>query len=112
MMGWEARHPPMPRRRNAIAAYVTAWLTLSLAVATAARADDASDFFEKKVRPVLVEHCYKCHSAESKKLKGDLRLDTQEGLLKGGTEGAVVVAGDPDKSRLIEAIRYTNPQLQ
>ena len=73
------------------------------------------DFFEKKVRPVLVEHCYKCHSAQASaagKLKGDLLLDSREGLLKGGKNGPVIAPGKPDESRLIEAVRYTNEDLQ
>jgi len=70
------------------------------------------DFFEKKVRPVLVERCYECHSAAAKKNKGGLTLDTREGLLKGGDTGPALVAGDPEKSRLIEAVRYKNRDLQ
>src|SRR6266496_6584465 len=71
------------------------------------------DFFEKKIRPVLVERCYKCHSASAEKVKGALMLDTREGMLKGGESGKpAVVAGDVGKSRLIEAIRYTNDDLQ
>ena len=53
-------------------------------------------FFESKVRPVLVEHCYKCHSAEAKekkKLKADLFVDSREGLLTGGESGPAVVPG-------------------
>jgi hypothetical protein len=69
-------------------------------------------FFETKIRPVLVEQCYKCHSAQAEKLKGDLRLDTKADLLKGGKDGPVLVPFEPDKSRLIEAIRWTNPDLQ
>ena len=61
---------------------------------------------------MLVEHCYECHSATSKKVKGDLLLDTREGMLKGGENGAVIVPGDPEKSRLITAVRYTDPDLQ
>ena len=41
-------------------------------------------YFEKNIRPVLVKHCYKCHSAEAKKLKAGLRLDTRAGVRKGG----------------------------
>lgn len=70
------------------------------------------EFFEKDVRPILVEHCYDCHSAGSKNLKGGLRLDSREGLLKGGDLGPAIIPGDPDKSRLIEAIRYKNRDLQ
>ncbi|MEP6663931.1 MAG: DUF1549 domain-containing protein, partial [Verrucomicrobiota bacterium] len=71
-----------------------------------------NEFFESKIRPLLAEHCYKCHSAQSEKLKGELLLDTREGLLKGGTDGVVIVPGDPEKSRLIESVRYQNKDLQ
>lgn len=70
------------------------------------------EFFETKIRPVLVERCHKCHSAESVKLKGGLHIDTREGILKGGDTRAAIVPGDPDKSLLIEAIRYENQDLQ
>jgi hypothetical protein len=64
------------------------------------------EFFEKKIRPVLIDKCYSCHSAEAKKLKAGLRLDTREGTLKGGESGAAsVLPGDPDHSVLIKAIR-------
>jgi hypothetical protein len=79
-----------------------------------AQAQDAvsAEFFEKKVRPVLVEHCYKCHSADAKKLKGGLRLDSRDGLLRGGDTGPAIVPGNPEKSRLVEAINYKNVDLQ
>ena len=70
------------------------------------------EFFEKEVRPVLVGRCYKCHAAESKKVRGGLRLDTREGVLKGGDSGEVAVAGDPDQSPLIQAVRYDDPELR
>src|SRR5262249_28384440 len=57
-------------------------------------------FFEKKIRPVLVEQCYSCHSATAAKLKGGLLLDTKEGLRKGGDSGPAIVAGDAGRSRL------------
>ena len=66
------------------------------------------DFFEAKIRPVLVEHCYKCHSVKSDKLKGSLYVDGRDGLLHGGDSGPAIVPGDPDKSVLIEAVRYGN----
>jgi hypothetical protein len=80
----------------------------------AARADDPAgvEFFEKKVRPVLADRCYGCHSATAKKLKGGLRLDTRDGLLRGGDSGPALVPGDPDGSLLIKAIRYADPGLQ
>ena len=70
------------------------------------------EFFEKHVRPVLIESCYSCHSATAEKVKGGLLLDTREGLLKGGDSGPAILAGDPEKSLLIKAIRYANDDLQ
>ena len=70
------------------------------------------EFFEKRVRPILVEQCYKCHSAKSKKLKGGLRLDYRAGVLKGGDSGPAVQPGKPDMSRLVEAINYGNIDLE
>jgi hypothetical protein len=67
------------------------------------------EFFEKKIRPVLTEHCYSCHSAEAaarNKLKGGLLLDTRDGLLAGGDSGKVVVPGKPADSPLIAALKY------
>jgi hypothetical protein len=69
------------------------------------------EFFEKKIRPVLADHCYKCHSMDAEKVKGGLLLDTRDGLLKGGDTGPAIVSGDPEKSLLIKAIRYTDEDL-
>lgn len=66
-------------------------------------------FFETRIRPVLAEHCYECHStsaAERKKLKGGLRLDTGQATLLGGESGAAVVPGKADQSLLISALRH------
>src|SRR4051794_13525288 len=76
-----------------------------------ATAEDIA-FFETKVRPVFADHCYKCHSSKSEKLKGGLRLDTRDALLKGGETGLSVVPGHPEQSRLVEAIGYVNVDLQ
>lgn len=70
------------------------------------------DFFEKKIRPVLVENCYKCHSAKSEKVKGELLLDTKVSARKGGESGPAVVPRDLKKSLLIEAVRWTDEDLQ
>lgn len=69
------------------------------------------EFFERKVRPILVGHCYSCHSAETN-TKGGLRVDDINGLLNGGTSGPAVVPGDADDSLLIRAIRYTDGKLK
>src|SRR5258708_2521563 len=66
------------------------------------------EFFEKKIRPVLIDRCYSCHSGEAKKLKGELYLDSREGLLKGGETGPSIVPGDPEKSLLLKALRYAD----
>ncbi len=77
-----------------------------------ALAGDATDYFETSVRPLLVDRCYKCHSADAKRPKADLRLDTKDGVLKGGRSGPAVVPGDPDASLLVKAIRYQDKDLQ
>src|SRR5205823_4515254 len=69
-------------------------------------------FFEAKIRPVLVEHCYKCHSTEGKKQQGGLHLDTRDALRKGGDSGPVVVPGKPAESRLVKAVRYDDSDLK
>ena len=71
-------------------------------------------FFESRIRPVLFEHCYQCHSAKSArdgKLKGDLQLDTREGTRRGGDTGPAVVPGKPEQSLLISALRYDGLQM-
>ncbi len=64
---------------------------------------EAVEFFEKRVRPVLVDNCYNCHSADTNS-KGGLRVDDRGGLLQGGDSGPAVVPGDPEKSLLIKAV--------
>ncbi|MAR09429.1 MAG: hypothetical protein CL681_05585 [Blastopirellula sp.] len=69
------------------------------------------EFFEKQIRPVLVKHCYACHSAKSKELGGQLRLDTAAGLSRGGESGPVIEVGTPEKSLLIRALRYQGTEM-
>ncbi len=66
------------------------------------------DFFEKKIRPVLSDKCYKCHSEKSEKLRGGLLLDTREGIRRGGDNGPAAVPGNLKDSLLIDAIRSSN----
>jgi len=87
-------------------------ISLSAAVCGLAHGEEGVEFFEKKIRPVLVEHCYECHSAEAKKIKGGLRLDAREHVLKGGETGAAIVPGKPDESALIAAVRYADKDLR
>ena len=76
-----------------------------------ARADPGIEFFEKKIRPVLVDHCYSCHSAEAaqkKKLRGGLYLDSRAGIRKGGDSGPAVVPGKAKDSLILKALRGQN----
>jgi hypothetical protein len=70
------------------------------------------EFFESKIRPLLVQRCYECHARDSKELQGGLYLDSRGGWLKGGDTGPAIVPGKPDESRLIRAVRYDNNDLQ
>jgi hypothetical protein len=70
------------------------------------------EFFEKKVRPILVARCYECHSADKQPPEANLLLDRREGVLKGGDVGPAAVVGEPDKSSLIKGIRYNDAELQ
>ena len=88
-------------------------LTFSTGHVQAAEPDAATvAFFEKQVRPLLVEHCHSCHSAKAKKERGGLALDSREAILKGGDSGPAVVPGKPDQSLLISAVHATKPELQ
>src|SRR5437016_11089601 len=64
------------------------------------------EFFEKKIRPVLTKHCYECHSAQAKKPKADLLLDTRAGMLKGGVTGPALVPGKAQESLVVKALRH------
>jgi hypothetical protein len=77
-------------------------------------ADDPAgmDFFEKKIRPLLADRCYGCHSARAPKVRGGLRLDSRDGMLAGGSSGPAIVPGNPDRSLLIKGVRYTDPDLK
>src|SRR5947199_4933577 len=82
----------------------------SIAVAAAlARAAEPGEFFETKVRPVLAKNCYACH-AESR--MGGLRLDSAAAIEKGGNSGPVIIAGKPDESLLVQAIRRTHQRIK
>ncbi len=69
------------------------------------------EFFEKSVRPVLANKCFTCHSNEAKKLKAGLKLDSIDSMLAGGVSGPAIVPGDADASLLIQAVRYSDPDL-
>ncbi len=69
------------------------------------------DFFEQRIRPVLIEHCYRCHSGEGKGVKGGLRLDTRALLRQGGDSGPAIVPGDPTASLLIQALKHDGLEM-
>ncbi len=92
-------------------------LLAAVAFAATARAEFADSgeglrFFEEKIRPVLAEKCYSCHSGEAEKLKGSLQVDHLDHLLAGGDTGPALVAGKPGESLLFEAISHGNPDLR
>ena len=70
------------------------------------------DFFERRIRPLLVDNCYKCHSHQSEKVRGGFMLDTRDGLRQGGDSGPAIVPGHPERSLLIKAVSYTDKDLQ
>src|SRR6187200_1604732 len=78
-----------------------------------ADSDSDLDFFEKKIRPILVDRCEGCHSAAKGKTNGGLALDTRGGWMKGGESGSPIVPGKPDDSLLIRAVKYqaNGPQM-
>jgi hypothetical protein len=73
---------------------------------------DSLDFFEKRIRPIFADHCLECHSVESGKSKGGLVLDSREDILRGGDSGPALTGKNPDHSKLIEAVRWTNQDFQ
>ena len=87
----------MPSLRTSLA-------ILILPLAARAITPEEAEFFETKIRPVLVEQCYKCHGPD--KQKGDLRLDSRAAVLKGSDVGLVAVPGKPEESSLITSIRH------
>ncbi len=88
----------------------SATLLAGLAVAGAEPVEEASNFFERKIRPVLVDNCFECHG--EKKQKGELRLDSIEAILAGGESGPALVPGQPEQSRLIKGVSYADPDFQ
>lgn len=80
-------------------------------LSTAEATRQGVEFFEKKIRPVLARHCYKCHAADSKEVKGELLLDTRSGTRKGGASGHGVVPGNLKESLIINALRYEDFEM-
>ena len=83
---------------------------VSLAGGFTARGDEASDLFERRIRPLLVERCLACHGPDE--AGGNLRLDSRAGWERGGDRGPAIVPGDPTSSPLVAALRHADPDLQ
>jgi hypothetical protein len=88
-----------------------AWILPISAIGADPSGGGQLEFFERNIRPVLVEKCYSCHSA-AEKIKGGLALDTKDGIRRGGDTGKAVVPGDPSKSLIMRALRWEDPELQ
>ena len=93
------------------------WAVLPMTLADGMEPDAAFgkaevDFFESSIRPLLVKHCYKCHSEKSTPLRGNFRLDDRQHLVAGGDLGIAVVPGEPDASLLWTALEYADEDLQ
>ncbi len=84
---------------------------LFLLSVVSAQEQEGIEHFEMHIRPLLVEKCYSCHSAETVAM-GEFRLDSKEALLKGGSRGPAITAGDPAASLLLKAISYTSLELK
>ena len=101
-------YSPAPARR-ALALFAAA--LPGLALHAAAPDSTGIEFFERRIRPLLVENCYECHS-HGKEIKGGLTLDSMQGARAGGESGPAVVPGKPAESLLLRAVRYQDEHLR
>jgi mono/diheme cytochrome c family protein len=93
--------------------FVMIAVALGLVGGVSAAESEGVAFFEQRIRPVLIEHCYECHSAEAKKLKGNLYLDSKAGWQKGGDSGKpIIIPGKPEESLLIQSVRHEVEDLE
>ena len=88
----------------------TTWIAAAIISVSASTADDV-EFFETRIRPVLVKHCYECHSSGSAEVKGGLLLDFRQGVRNGGETAPAVIPGKPEDSLLLEALRYESFEM-
>jgi hypothetical protein len=95
-----------------VGASLLATSALSADLSSVALAREDTAFFDAKIRPILTEQCYKCHSHSADKIKAGLLLDSRDALLHGGNSGPAIVPGKPDESLLIQALRYTDEDLR
>ncbi|HEY0455577.1 MAG TPA: PSD1 and planctomycete cytochrome C domain-containing protein, partial [Verrucomicrobiae bacterium] len=95
-----------------VASVISIVLPLTLHAADQKISPDDLQFFESRIRPILADNCYKCHSQNAEKVKGGLLVDNREAMLKGGNTGPAVVPGDLEKSLIIQAVHYKDKDLQ
>lgn len=102
----------MQHRRHLLTTIIALLLAV-ISKAPQVNADDRTqlEFFEKRIRPVLIERCYQCHSALSKEVKGGLQVDHRQGLRAGGESGAAIVPGRPNESLLLSALRHEDLKM-
>jgi len=98
--------------RRSIALILCFLPRLALTAEPGAITPEAHEFFEDRIRPILVENCYECHTAGSPKMKGGLALSIPSGVRLGGDSGPKIATGDPETSLLVHAIRYRDRELQ
>ena len=85
--------------------WISVWTTFG-------RGEDADKLFKDSVRPLFERKCFQCHSSKADELKGNLKLETVESILKGGDQGPAVVPGDTENSFLLRAIRFQVEDFQ
>lgn len=95
--------------KKAYPTFLTAWMCSLLSISL--QASEGAAYFEQHIRPLLIEHCYECHSEEHR-IKGGLRLDLRKGWEIGGDSGKAIVPGQPEESLLLKAMQFTDPDLE
>lgn len=94
--------------------FLISLVTGAIPFATVAHAEDdaaKSEFFERRIRPILVRHCYECHSGASNEIKGGLRLDFRDAVLKGGDSGPAIAPGKAEESLLLTAVKHDGLEM-
>ena len=111
-MGTPAK-PPSSRlfAVNRIVLALLCYVVAPACVRAEAPSSEKVAFFETKIRPVLIQHCYECHAAGAKELGGSLMVDSREAMIAGGESGPIIVAGAPDESLLIQALRHEGTEM-
>jgi mono/diheme cytochrome c family protein len=95
-----------------IRTFLSAAIAIMLVPTANIAADDAEKLFQDSVRPLFDRKCFQCHSSKAEELKGNLKLESVEDILKGGDQGPAVIAGDVKQSLLLRAIRYQEDDYQ